>query len=225
MKRRLLVILIALICVVGGANAQRRVSVGVRGGLLSRTYTFDQTSLEFRNAKGTVLSQYENFSTESKYGFEAGLNLRVRLWSSPNEATGASLLLELDGIYSQNNLIMMASNDGDEIGKFSSTITTRTVDVPLLLCLKASVVRLSAGPVFHAYSQYKIKKGPDIGFDSPRVLCGYSLGIGFDFGKITLDGRYSGDIKKRDWNIINGESVANLKGRCAGWSVCLGVAF
>ncbi|MBE6209411.1 MAG: hypothetical protein E7128_04145 [Rikenellaceae bacterium] len=224
--KKIVVLLVTLCCMAGALQAQGRFSAGVRGGLLSRTYTFDQKSLVFTDAKGNATNSYNQFSSESKYGFEAGVNFRVRLWKSQNEMTGASLLLELDGLYAQNNLVLLAGNEGDELNKWSATVITRTVDVPLMLCLKASVVRLSAGPVFHAFAKYDLKKGsPNIGFDSPRVLCGYSLGIGFDFGKVTLDGRYSGNFKKDTWTINNGTSSTTLTGRCAGWSICLGVAF
>ena len=224
--KKIVVLLVILCCMAGALQAQRRFSAGVRGGLLSRTYTFNQKSLVFTDAKGNKKGSYDQFSSESKYGFEAGINMRIRLWSSKNEMTGASLLLELDGLYAQNNLVLMAGNEGDELNKWSATVITRTVDVPLLLCLKASVVRLSAGPVFHAFSKYDIKKGsPNISFNSPKMLCGYSLGIGFDFGKVTLDGRYSGNFKEESWDIINGDSKASLTGRCAGWSICIGVAF
>jgi hypothetical protein len=182
-------------------------------------------SIVFSDAKGNEYSKYDNFSYESKYGFEAGLMLRVRLWKSANEATGASVHLQLDGIYGQNNLVLHGSNEGDDIDVLTSKITTRTVDVPLLVCLKASVVRLSAGAVFHAYSKYDLRSGNASGFEGIMPLCGYALGIGFDFGKVTLDGRYCGEIKTGRWNILNNAYSTTLTGRRASWSVCLGVAF
>lgn len=224
MRKQIILLLLAVVCGVGQIHAERRVSFGLRGGLLSRSYTLDQESLVFTDAKGDEAHKYANFTSESKYGFEAGLMLRVRLWKSANEATGASVHLQLDGIYGQNNLILYAKNEGDDVNVLSSKITTRTIDVPLMVCLKASVVRLSAGAVFHAYNKYDVRSG-NIGFEGLMPLCGYALGIGFDFGKVTLDGRYCGEIKKGSWNIINNAYSSKLTGRRASWSVCLGVAF
>ena len=226
MNKRLLILLCALMCVCTEALAERRVKVGARAGLLSRSLTLDQETLVFKDVNGNPLREFNEFATESKYGFNASFVFRVRVWESKNPITGASLHLELDADYAQNNLVFAAKRveNDEELEAFTSKVLLRTVDVPLVLCLKASVVRLCAGPVFHAYSQYEVKSGK-IGFSGVKPLCGYTLGIGFDFGKVTLDGRYCGEFTKGSWNMIKDEQAAPLTGRLAGWSINLGVAF
>ena len=224
MTKRLLILVCTLMCICTEALAEQRVHVGARAGLLSRSLTIDQKELTFTNATGNTMQNYDNLGIESHYGFNAAFVFRARVWKSPNPIDGASLFIELDAEYGQNNLVMEASrqNNPDDIVK--SKVTFRTIDVPLVLCLKASVVRLCAGPVWHAYQKYELTNGSTT-FDGVNPLCGYTLGIGFDFGKITLDGRYCGEFVKNNWNAIKGDASAALTGRMENWSIGLGLAF
>ena len=224
MNRRILLLLLAVLVATPALRAERRVKAGFRGGLLSRTYIFDQQSLSLTNAEGGKLGEYETLSLKSNNGFEAGASCRVRLWKSLNESTGASLHLQLDALYSQHKISLDARNEGDDANVLTSEITASTVDVPLVACLKASVVRLSAGPVLHAYSQYETTGG-NARFEGLPSLCGFTLGIGFDFGKVTLDGRYVGEFTKNSWSVIKDNGAAHLTGRRTGWSLCLGLMF
>ena len=224
MTKRLLILVCALMCVCAEALAEQRVRIGVRAGVLSRSITTDQKDLTFANAEGNTVQSYENLGIESRYGFNAAFVFRARVWKSPNPIDGASLWLELDGEYGQNNILINASRESDPTDIIQSKVILRTVDVPLLLCLKASVVRLSAGPVWHAYQKYDISSG-STRFDGVNPLCGYTLGIGFNFGKITLDGRYCGEFFKNKWDVIKGNNSATLTGHMANWNIGLGVAF
>lgn len=224
MTKRLLILVCTLMCLCTEALAEQRVRVGARAGLLSRSITTEQKELTLTDATGNVLQSYENFGIESRYGFNAAFVFRARVWKSPNPIDGASLFIELDAEYGQNNLTIEASRQSTPDDILKSKVTYRTVDVPLVLCLKASVVRLCAGPVWHAYQKYELTSGSAT-FDGVTPLCGYTLGIGFDFGKITLDGRYCGEFVKNNWNVIKGDSSAALTGRLTNWNIGLGLAF
>ena len=224
MQKRLLILVGVLMCVCATAQAERRVILGARGGLLSRSVTLEQDALTFTNSNGDVASAYENFSLSSRYGFNAAFVFRALVWQSKNVTDGASLFVECDAEYAQNNIHIDARREGDVDDFVNSKIIMRTVDVPVLLCLKASVVRLSAGPVLHAYKMYDSQSG-NVDFNGVNPLCGYTLGIGFDFGKVTLDGRYCGEFAKHSWDVMRPQSSAHLTGAVASWSIGLGVAF
>ncbi len=224
MNKRLLILVCALMCFCGQALAEQRVHIGARAGLLSRSISIEQKALTFATPTDNAIQSYENFGLESRYGFNAALVFRARVWKSPNPVDGASLWVELDAEYGQNNILMNASRQSDPDDIIQSKVTLRTVDVPVMLCLKASVVRLCAGPVLHAFQMYDLKSG-QVPLNGVNPLCGYTLGIGFDFGKVTLDGRYCGEFVKNNWNVIKGDSSAALTGRMTNWSVGLGVAF
>ena len=224
MTKRLLILVCALMCLCGEVLAEQRVCIGARAGLLSRSISTEQTSLTLADPAGGSLQSYDSFGLESRYGFNAALVFRARVWKSPNPVDGATLWMELDAEYGQNNIIMNASRQSDPEDALQSKVTLRTVDVPVVLCLKASVVRLCAGPVLHAFQRYDLASGQAV-LDGVNPMCGYTIGLGFDFGKVTLDGRYCGEFVKNNWNIIKGDTSAALKGRMANWSVGVGVAF
>lgn len=224
MTKRLLILVCALMCFCGQVLAEQRVHIGVRAGALSRSVSAEQKSLTLTDGAGNTIQSYENFGLESRYGFNAAFVFRARVWKSPNPVDGTTLWMELDAEYGQNNILMNASRQSDPDDIIQSKVTLRTVDVPVVLCLKASVVRLCAGPVLHAFRMYDLTSG-QVSLDGVNPLCGYTLGIGFDFGKVTLDGRYCGEFVKNNWNVIKGNSSAALTGRMANWSVGLGVAF
>lgn len=217
MAKRLLLLLGLLVMTID-ASAIGRFKFGVRAGLLSRTVTMDSTRL---NIAGT---EYK-LSTSDKYGFDAAASIRFRMWSSANELTGASLHLQADVVYAQNNMNITAVNMADETDKKTSKLTLRTIDVPVLVCLKASVVRLSAGPLFHAYTKYSTKSG-DFSMETSSPLCGYTVGIGFDLGPVTVDGRYMGEFRKSDNIMSMGSGTGtSLRSKTSGWSIGVGVAF
>ena len=224
MTKRLLILVCALICLCGEAFAERRIHLGARAGLLSRSVVTDQKTLTLTDPEGNTIQNYESFGLESRYGFNAAFVFRARVWKSPNPVDGASLWMEFNAEYGQNNIFMNASRQSDPEDILQSRVTLRTVDVPVLLCLKASVVRLCAGPVLHAYQMYELKSG-QASLNGVTPMCGYTLGIGFDFGKVTLDGRYCGEFVKNSWNAIKGTTSAALTGRMESWSIGLGVAF
>lgn len=220
MVKRLLPLLCLTLLLLGTeAHASDRFKVGARAGLLSRTVSFDSTRL---NLSGKEYS----LSVGNKYGFDAAISFRVKLWGSANETTGASFHIQGDVIYAQNNMTLNVTNTADKSDKYSSKICMQTIEVPVLFCVKASVVRLSAGPVFHAFHKNTTRNEGTIALETSTALCGYTLGIGFDLGPITLDGRYNGDFRKAD-NImsIGSNKGASLRSRINSWSIGVGVAF
>lgn len=211
-------------CVCTEAMAERRIKLGARAGLLSRSLTLDDKALNFTDAHGTAVQSYEKLNVESRYGFNAALVFRARVWQSKNEVEGASLYVECDAEYAQNNIVIDARRESDDTDFISSKITLRTVDVPVLLCMRASVVRLCAGPVLHAFRMYDVQSG-DVNVNGANPICGYTLGIGFDFGKVTLDGRYCGEFTKGSWDVSKSQTSARLTGAMSSWCINLGVAF
>lgn len=224
MNKRLLILLCTLLCVCTEAMAERRIKLGARAGLLARSLTVDQKSLTFTNADGAVVQSYETMNVESRYGFNAAFVFRARVWQSKNQADGANLYVEFDAEYAQNNIVIDARREADKTDFVSSKVTLRTVDVPVVLCMRASVVRLCAGPVLHAFRMYDVQSG-GVMMSSANPMCGYTLGIGFDFGKVTLDGRYCGEFTKGSWDVSKSQTSARLTGAMSSWCINLGVAF
>jgi hypothetical protein len=97
----------------------------------------------------------------------------------------------------------------------------QTVDVPILLSLKVSLVRVQAGPVFNLMNNFNTTDGALKLDDPTRNPVGFAAGVSIDLGPLVIDGRYHGDFKdmsfKGDW----GEQ----KSRFSSWSAGVGLMF
>jgi hypothetical protein len=211
MKRGIVAIILAVLFAgsAGSATAQK-VQIGVRGGIFSQNMNFklaDVAGLGDTKTNGTL-------------GFNVAAVARVRLVGFGSGALGAGLFLQPEVLYSQNK-IKITPMEG-----VTAKIKMQSVDIPVLLSMKLSIVRVQLGPVFNV-----MQKSPsnlaDIDLMMTKPTVGYALGASVDlFGGLVLDGRYNGQFKDLKNNLKAGTGAyESVKGSLSSWSLGLGLLF
>jgi hypothetical protein len=202
MKKILVIALAAVLTI--GAVAEKATAqgfeLGARVGIGSQN--MDMNFSGVRDAK-------------ARLGWNLAAVSRIRIIGAGSGLTGVGLFFQPEVVYSQNN-VKMGIVSGDLV--YDSKVRMQTVDVPLLLSLKASIVRVQAGPVFNLMNNFS---SGELEFLPLRPAVGYALGASVDLLGLTIDGRYHGDFKKMsfegDW--------ADVKSRFSSWSLGVGVMF
>jgi hypothetical protein len=158
---------------------------------------------------------------KARLGWNLAAVSRIRIVGAGSGLTGVGLFFQPEVVYSQNNVkanVQASLPGSDEVMNTSAKIRMQTVDVPLLLSLKASIVRVQAGPVFNLMNNFS---SGELEFLPLRPAVGYALGASVDLLGLTIDGRYHGDFKKMsfdgDW--------ADVKSRFSSWSLGVGIMF
>ncbi len=233
MKKILLLALAVLLTGVAGIEkvAAQRVELGVRVGITSNDLSL--TSGDFINtAIDTEIPGFEpgsnidRFSTDTRIGFHAALVSRIRLVEIGRSIVGLGLFLQPELVYTQNKFkIQKLDKNGHPEGK-SSSMTMQSVEVPLMLSLKVSIVRVQAGPVFNAVYKNTEESG-DIGIVPIKPTIGYTAGISVDIiGGLVIDGRYNGQFKQFKNRIQAGETVySSVRASLSSWSLGLSWLF
>lgn len=169
----------------GLANAQK-ISGGIKGGV---------------NFANIIKTDDDNFKTEFKPGFNAGLFIDLPLIG------GLSLAPEL--MYSQKGY----KTSGNSLigGAYDYKLTSNFVELPLLLKLKAPGFSIHAGPqvsfltststVYDSGSdQYKKTVNENVD-NLKKNLIGGVIGLGIDAGpKAVVTARYAIDFQKNNEN-------------------------
>lgn len=209
MKKLLLSLLACLLAAV--AAAQPRVELGARAGVTSQD--LELRILDFNG---------DNFATDASTGFHAAVVSRVRLIALGRGALGFGLFFQPEVVYTQNNYKMQKNGHDEAVSK----IRMQSVDVPLMLSLKVSLVRVQAGPVFNLMYRNSSLRG-DITMTPTRPMIGYAAGLSVDIiGGLVLDGRYYGQFKELKNHIKQGETVyGSVRGSLSSWSVGLSWLF
>ncbi len=197
----------------------QKVQIGARVGITSQ-------DMELKTS---------DFTTDSKLGWHLAAVARLRLVGFGSGALGAGLFLQPEIVYSQNNYKMhsqgilnmppiVPKTRADHSGE-TSKIRMQTIDIPLLLSAKVSIVRVQAGPVFNLMNNYSSVDG-SLELLPTRPAVGYALGASVDIGLLTIDGRYHGEFKELKNNIKGGGSTyESVKGSLSSWSLGVGVMF
>lgn len=227
MKKALLIsavaLVVAMVAGTGEASAQARVQLGVRAGITSQD--LDLTDVDFVNS---TTEEIDHFSTDSRFGFHAAVVSRIRLTALGRGALGLGLFFQPEVIYSQNNY-KIQKNGVDEHGNNEpvSKIRMQSVDVPLLLSGKLSIIRVQAGPVINVLYKTSSVKGDIDMTATKRPAVGYSLGVSVDvFGGFVIDGRYNGQFNRLKNHIEDGDTVyEGVRGSLSSWAVGLSWLF
>lgn len=174
--------LLLFIVAAATANAQ---SLGIKAGA---------------NFSNIIKSGDEEFNTEFKPGFHAGLTVDIPLIS------GLSFAPEL--MYSQKGYKI--SGQLPVVGDYESSITTNFVEIPVLLKIKAPAgLNIHLGPQVsfltstktsfkQGSSEYEEKVRED-NDNLKKSLFGGVIGAGFNIGaKTTLSARYALDFQKNN---------------------------
>lgn len=208
-------LLVAAMVLAVSTTAQRawaqKTELGVRAGISSQDMQLKTSDLR----------------TDSKLGWHLAAAARLRLVGFGDGALGMGLFLQPEIVYSQNNYKMqdIVVHNAMGIPPGTSKIRMQTIDIPVLLSLKVSIVRVQAGPVFNVMNKYSSVDGP-IALEPARPTVGYALGASVDIGAFVIDGRYHGEFKQLKSSIDDGSSFhEGVKGSLSSWSLGLGIMF
>jgi len=203
-----------------GAGAQnaaaQKFQLGARAGIGSQNMNFPDGG----------------FEAKSRLGWHLAAVSRIRLVGAGSGIAGIGLFLQPEVVYSQSASKVRYTRSYTEPGSDlvvmggEDKVRMSTVDVPLLLSLKASIVHVQAGPVFHLMNNFSSKDG-HVEMQNPlRSAVGYGVGASVDLVGLTIDGRYYGDFGQLKSNIKDGSTVHNsVKGSVSSWSLGVGVMF
>ncbi len=204
------VLLLALAVVLTGMStieraAAQRIELGARAGISSQNL----------NMKFDGLSDMK-----AKVGWHLAAVSRLKLVGFGGDILGAGLFLQPEIVFTQNNTKVT----GDT---YSSKLRMQSIDIPVLLSLKVSIVRLQAGPVFNVMNKYSTLSGTEVLVPVSRPVVGYGLGLSVDIiGGLVIDGRYQGEFGKLKNSVNSGEGLRpSVKGSLSSWSVGLAWLF
>ncbi len=208
------------------SGGHKRIEIGARAGILFQDMPL--TGNDFVN-NSTAVPTIDSYSTEGRMGFNVAVAARVRLTEIGRGALGLGLFLQPEIVYSQNNYLIqqtLTAADGTRSNGRLSKIRLQSVELPVLLSFKVSILRIQAGPVFCAMYRNSTVSG-DMSFIARRPLVGYAAGVSVDiFAGLVLDGRFNGQFKKLNNNIRSGETVyESVRGSLSSWSVGLSYMF
>jgi hypothetical protein len=210
--KRVLLIALATVLTLGAATqntAAQTFELGARAGIGSHNL----------DVKGLALLQ----SRKARLGWNLAVVSRIRLAGFGDGLLGAGLFFQPEVVFSQNSTV--GDDEFEQLTRASSDYSGRlrmhTVDIPLLLSLKVSLVRVQAGPVFNLMSNYATKGGK-LDLSPLRSATGYALGASVDLGGLVIDGRYHGEFKKLYYKE---SQFHDLKGSLSSWSLGVGLMF
>lgn len=204
------ILALAAVVMIAGTAAAQKVQFGARIGVFSQDMELSAADL-----KGA------NLLTDARMGFHVALISRVRLMPIGTGAAEMGLFLQPEIVYSQNRYRMQLAGDNP-----ITKIRMQSVDIPVLLSFKLSVVRILVGPVFNA--MYKTDTIRDDGrLTSLKPSVGYAIGGSVDIFKgLVLDARFNGQLKKLTNSIqTGGETFNSIKGSLSSWSIGLAWLF
>jgi hypothetical protein len=211
MKKRVVAIILTLLLVgsAGSAVAQKGVQFGVRGAIFSQNM-----NIKIDDALG-----YGDNKSSAKMGWNAGVVARMRIVGFGSGVLGAGLFLQPEVLYSQNSIKM------EPIDGFEAKFKMQSIDIPVLLSAKVSIVRVQLGPVFNV-----MQKSPsnlaDFDITVQKPTMGYAVGASLDLGILVIDGRYNGQFKDLQNSLKAGSNVYDsVKGNLSSWSLGLGLMF
>jgi hypothetical protein len=211
MKKRVVVAVLTALMVVsaGSAVAQKGVQFGVRGGLFSQNM-----QLKLGDALGLG-----DADTKAKMGWNAALVSRVRIVGFGSGVLGAGLFLQPEIIYSQNSIKI------EPVKGFEASFKMQSIDIPVLLSAKVSIVRVQLGPVFNVMHKTPSNLA-DFNIMVQKPAVGYAVGASVDLGSLVIDGRYNGQFKELQNSLKAGGNVYDsVRSNLSSWSVGVGLMF
>lgn len=217
MKKKVIVSVIALLTVVGTANAQF-LRFGIKGGLTSSNVKFDKTT--FTSGTNTFIAK----QGDAKYGMQFGLFGRIQV-------LGVFIQPELLFSHSQGE-VLLADVNANQV--YTETQKFNKVDIPVIVGWKIGPARIGLGPVASYMLNEKdgLKdKLSDLAGETTKnnfknATFGYQVGVGLDIlSKITLDVKYEGNLSKLGSGITLGGTNYSFDQRNPQWIFSVGVFF
>jgi len=215
MKKRIIVIALALLSVAGTANAQF-LKFGFKAGLTSSNVKFDKTNIG--------VNQFVAEQGDSKYGMQFGFFARVKI-------VGFFLQPEVLFSHSQGEVKL---TDVSTSKVYNETQKFNKVDIPVIVGWKFGPARFGFGPVASIMLNEKdgLKdKLKDLSTETvdnkfKGATFGYQVGVGLDIlKKVTFDIKYEGNLSKLGTGIKLGDTNYSFDQRNPQWIFSVGVFF
>jgi len=216
MKKRIIVIALSLLATVGNANAQF-LQYGVKGSLTSSTVKFETTKFTAESTKEYIAKQ-----GDSKYGFQFGVFVRVKL---------LSFFVQPEVLFSHSqNEVLLEDVTANKV--YTETQKFNKIDIPVIIGRKFGPLRIGLGPVasFMLNESDGLKdKLSDLSTETTKnnfknATFGYQIGAGLDIlKKITFDIKYEGNLSKLGTGIKLGDTKYNFDQRNPQWIFSIGV--
>jgi hypothetical protein len=169
-----------LLIILIGIRGISQTDILISGGL----HTVDVSSSDVIRPNDSLGLKFENAS----YGFHFGLGFRFNF---------RNFYIQPELIFNSNKANFIFT-DATVKSSYDSLRTEKYqyLDVPLILGLKFSIIRLFAGPVAHFFinntSELTDIQGYKDKFDAATF--GYQVGLGFDYKFLSLDIRHEGNF-------------------------------
>jgi Outer membrane protein beta-barrel domain len=178
MKRLILL----MICSVYTLLSHAQVEFGIKAGLNS--IDFVSEGITIKNGVSDLKIDYQN----AEYGHHLGLYTRVKL---------LGIYVEPAFLFNSNkvNYKLTDYKEGQAVTQIFHE-KYNTLDIPLVVGIKAGIIRLYGGPVAHLHingtSDLVNFKSYSQKFKDANY--GYQAGFGFDIWKLRLDVAYEGNL-------------------------------
>ncbi|MCB0647043.1 MAG: outer membrane beta-barrel protein [Saprospiraceae bacterium] len=180
MKRIVLVVLLASWSFI----AFSQIEFGVKAGLSSMDLVSD--GIQFQQGDRLFDLKFNS----SNYGHHFGVYSRFRIlmvYVEPALMLNSNKVTYALDEYSGTQAISRFVNE-----------TYNNLDIPVMLGLKAGIIRLYAGPVAHLHISSKSDLVDIDGYEQKfkSATYGYQAGFGFDIWKLRFDVAYEGNLNK-----------------------------
>ncbi|MBK8700720.1 MAG: outer membrane beta-barrel protein [Saprospiraceae bacterium] len=178
--RNLLLGCLLLVCLQSQMNAQ--FEFGIKGGLSSVDLISDGIKVD------DGINHLQLDFVNSAYGHHLGLYSRVSF---------LGIYLEPAALFN-SNMINYRLTDYSEDGVLTVLFREKyySVDIPLMVGIKAGIFRLYGGPVAHMHisSTSDLTNFSNYGQKFRDASYGYQAGFGFDIWKLRLEVAYEGNL-------------------------------
>lgn len=156
---------------------------------------------------------------EASYGFHGGGWLRLKF---------GNFMFQPEVVFNSSKTTYSASAiKGSAIVDSLKTESFKNLDMPLLLGIKLSSLRLHAGPVGHLHlsSTSELTDFKSYSSKFASMTWGYQAGVGLDFGKLGIDLRYEGNFNNYGEHITIGTKQYNFDKKPTRLLVSMAYAF
>jgi Outer membrane protein beta-barrel domain len=208
-------LLITLIAVLAAIPAFSQLKFGIKAGVSSTTITMDEIKQVTYGTTAYSIEKLEGMN----FGFHGGIFGRVTI---------TKLFVQPEILFSTRTneykvTDVLTSNAKDVKQSFNK------IDVPVMVGIKLGPARIDAGPVgsFLINSPADLIDNPNFETIYSKMSFGYQAGVGADLlGKLTIDLRYEGSLKKYQNQIQNAAGTSfNLDDRPNAFLLSIGIMF
>lgn len=156
---------------------------------------------------------------DAAYGFHVGGWFRVKL---------ASFTLQPEVLFNSSKVTYgVKALKGAAIIDSLKSETFKNLDIPLMVGVRLSGLRLNAGPVAHLHlsSSSELAEFKAYSEKFNDLTWGYQAGIGADFGRIGIDIRYEGNFSKYGEHIKLGNKSYSFDKSPSRFLVSMAIGF